>query len=34
MTRQMTYDLFTVRKGERLVNIGSQIPHRVLREWG
>ncbi|GAB1476322.1 DNA/RNA nuclease SfsA [Bacillota bacterium] len=31
--RKTKYDLISVYKGSRLVNIDSQIPNRVFREW-
>ena len=31
--RKTKYDLITVEKGERLVNIDSQVPNRVFYEW-
>lgn len=31
--RKTNYDLIAVRKGERLINIDSQVPNRVFREW-
>lgn len=31
--RKTRYDLITVKKGERLVNIDSQIPNKVFAEW-
>ncbi len=31
--RKTRYDLITARKGSRLVNVDSQAPNRVLREW-
>ncbi len=32
-TRKTAYDLITVRKGKRLVNMDSQAPNQVVREW-
>ena len=31
--RKTAYDLVAVRKGSRLVNLDSQAPNRVFREW-
>ncbi len=31
--RKTRYDLVSVRKGDRLVNIDSQAPNKVFREW-
>lgn len=31
--RRTGYDLITVRKGERLINIDSSAPNRVFHEW-
>ena len=31
--RKTRYDLVTVRKGDSLINIDSQAPNRVVREW-
>ncbi len=31
--RSTTYDLVTVKKGERLVNMDSQAPNKVVEEW-
>ena len=31
--RKMAYDVIAVYKGDRLVNIDSQAPNRVFREW-
>ena len=31
--RKTAYDLITVEKGKRLVNMDSQAPNRVFREW-
>ncbi|SMC81982.1 DNA/RNA nuclease SfsA [Papillibacter cinnamivorans] len=31
--RKTRYDLVTVRKGNRLINIDSQAPNRLFREW-
>ena len=31
--RKTKFDLITVRKGERLINIDSAAPNRVFREW-
>ena len=31
--RKTAYDLIAVRKGERLINMDSQAPNRVFREW-
>lgn len=31
--RQTKYDLIGVRKGQQLINIDSQAPNRVFREW-
>lgn len=32
-SRKTGYDLIGVKKGERLVNIDSQIPNRLVEEW-
>ena len=32
-TRKTKYDLITVRKGERLINMDSQAPNAAVREW-
>lgn len=32
-TRKTKFDLITVKKGTRLINMDSQIPNRVFREW-
>ena len=32
-TRKTKYDLITVKKGQRLINMDSQVPNRVFREW-
>lgn len=31
--RKTAYDLIAVRKGERLINMDSQAPNKVFREW-
>ena len=31
--RKTAYDLIAVRKGDRLINMDSQAPNRVFREW-
>ena len=31
--RKTKYDLITVLKGNRLVNMDSQVPNRIFREW-
>ena len=31
--RKTRYDLVTVKKGNRLINIDSQAPNKVVREW-
>jgi len=31
--RKTEYDLIAVQKGERLINIDSQVPNRVFHEW-
>ena len=31
--RKTAYDLIAVRKGDRLINMDSQIPNRVVEEW-
>ena len=31
--RKTKYDLITVRKGERLINMDSQAPNQAAREW-
>ncbi len=31
--RKTKYDLITVQKGDRLVNMDSQVPNRVFSEW-
>lgn len=31
--RKTAYDLIAVQKGERLINMDSQIPNRVVEEW-
>lgn len=31
--RKTKYDLIGVRKGERLINIDSQVPNKVFHEW-
>ena len=31
--RKTKYDLITVRKGERLINIDSQAPNHAAKEW-
>ena len=31
--RSTAYDLIVVQKGERLINMDSQIPNRVVEEW-
>ena len=33
LARKTAYDLVTVRKGERLVNIDSQAPNKVFAQW-
>ena len=33
LNRKTAYDLIAVRKGERLINMDSQAPNRVFREW-
>ena len=32
-TRKTHYDLITVRKGERLINMDSQAPNAAVKEW-
>ena len=32
-TRKTKYDLITVRKGERLINMDSQAPNQAAKEW-
>lgn len=32
-TRKTKYDLITVRKGNRLINMDSQAPNQAVREW-
>lgn len=32
-TRRTAYDLIAVKKGERVVNMDSQIPNKVVAEW-
>lgn len=32
-TRKTKFDLITVKKGTRLINMDSQIPNHVFREW-
>lgn len=32
-TRSTAYDLVAVKKGERLINMDSQIPNKVVEEW-
>lgn len=32
-TRKTKFDLITVRKGERLINMDSQAPNAAVREW-
>lgn len=32
-SRSTAYDLIAVQKGERLINMDSQIPNRVVEEW-
>ena len=32
-TRKTAYDLITVRKGERLINMDSQVPNAAAKEW-
>ena len=32
-TRKTAYDLITVRKGERLINMDSQAPNAAVKEW-
>ena len=32
-TRKTKFDLITVKKGQRLINMDSQVPNRVFREW-
>lgn len=32
-TRKTKFDLITVKKGKRLINMDSQIPNHVFREW-
>ena len=31
--RKTQYDLIAVKKGERLINMDSQIPNKVVEEW-
>ena len=31
--RKTAYDLIGVKKGERLVNMDSQVPNKVVKEW-
>ncbi len=31
--RKTAYDLVTVRKGQRLINMDAQAPNRIFREW-
>jgi len=31
--RKTLYDLVTVKKGERLINMDSQAPNKIFREW-
>jgi sugar fermentation stimulation protein A len=31
--RKTQYDLISVRKGDRLINVDSQAPNKVFREW-
>mgnify|MGYP002511549398 FL=1 len=31
--RKTAYDLIAVKKGDRLINMDSQIPNRVVEEW-
>ena len=31
--RKTNYDLIAVKKGDRLINVDSQAPNRVFREW-
>ena len=31
--RKTKWDLIAVRKGERIVNMDSQVPNRVVKEW-
>ncbi|NMC26928.1 MAG: DNA/RNA nuclease SfsA [Syntrophomonadaceae bacterium] len=32
-SRKTKFDLIAVQKGDRLVNIDSQVPNRIFREW-
>ncbi len=32
-TRKTKFDVITVKKGERLINMDSQVPNHVFREW-
>ena len=32
-TRKTKFDLITVKKGQRLINMDSQVPNHVFREW-
>ena len=32
-TRKTKYDLISVYKGERLINIDSQAPNKIFHEW-
>ena len=32
-TRKTKFDVITVKKGERLINMDSQVPNQVFREW-
>ena len=31
--RKTAYDLIAVKKGDRLINMDSQIPNKVVEEW-
>lgn len=33
LSRRTAYDLIAVQKGERLINMDSQIPNKVVEEW-
>ena len=32
-TRKTKFDVITVKKGDRLINMDSQVPNHVFREW-
>lgn len=32
-TRKTKFDLITVKKGERLINMDSQVPNKIVGEW-